>query len=179
MGDLESGGSALSALQMLLGSDRDPCANLSAAATPPASCGCTGARMRAMVGARQKSVCQRCWDPPTSPAVFGGLRHVLGECKVPGSPYWHAFSAFIFDIQRFSGTLGTRAAAHDSIFDNVPLHRSIVACFTSKRSRVPCPINKKSLSRESFQIALHTPVACGRLPIPLKRHVIPAFHSLP
>jgi hypothetical protein len=49
--------------------------------------------------------------------------------------------------------------------------------FTFEITRDPVPVTNNVIARP-FQILLGTPVACGRLPIPLKRHVIPAFQNI-
>lgn len=134
-----------------IGSRPDPYANLSAAVTTPASCGCTGARMRIIVSARQKRVCQRCQDPLGKPSPFGGLRHVLGECKVPGV-LDSTHSLILLNIQRFAGTLGARATVYcHSIFDSMPSVAALSCTFTFKYPRLSFPSNKKSLSQDRFR----------------------------
>jgi hypothetical protein len=142
MGDLESGGPALFALQLLLGSDRDPCANLSAAATTPASCGCTGARMRAMVGWRRKRFASSCWDRLGKPSPFGGLRHVLVNARSP-SPLIGTYFLLLFNIQRFCWyAYCSRNKSRVSILDIRPLIAALSRAFTLRCTRVPYSSNK-------------------------------------
>jgi hypothetical protein len=86
---------------------------------------------------------------------------------------------FCSTFNGFAGTLIARAAAsRASILDIMP-HRSIVECLHVQMHSRPLFTAEKVVIATPFQIALPTPVACGRLPIPLKSHVIPAFHSIP